>query len=180
MNTIRILEVQSLSVVALLRAGEGDSIVKEGEKLAMEYIVAEVLERYASTVFTSADVNPDVTNDGKTTPPGSKSALLLALRFAGSEKCFRFNWSPCTRCILNCARPELDIRDAARKALALRNKRSKDGYPTVTRMLDRAETKNNLLAKIHKEKTPIAIAGKGDVCASEVSSTKSSISYGRR
>ena len=133
---------------ALLRACEGDSIVKEGEKLAMEYIVAEVLERYASTVFTSADVNPDVTNDGKTTPPGSKSALLLALRFAGSEKCFRFN-SVAVRfaCILNCARPELDIRDAARKALALRNKRSKDGYPTVTRMLDRAETKNTLLAK---------------------------------
>ena len=37
---------------ALLRVLEGDSIVKEGEKLAMEYIVAEVLERYASTVFT--------------------------------------------------------------------------------------------------------------------------------
>ena len=33
------------------------------------------------------------------------------------------------------------------RRLALRNKRSKDVYPTVTRMLDRAETKNNLLAK---------------------------------
>ena len=107
----------------------------------MEYIVAEVLERYASTVFTSADVNPDVTNDSKTTPPGSKSALLLALRFAGSEKCSdSIRWRCVSACILNCARPELDIRDAARKALALRNKRSKDGYPTVTRMLDRAET----------------------------------------
>ena len=156
MNTIRILEVQSLSVVvALLRACEGDSIVKEGEKLAMEYIVAEVLERYASTVFTSADVSPDVTNDGKTTPPGSKSALLLALRFAGVKNVSdSIGRRALSACILNCARPELDIRDAARKALALRNKRSKDGYPTVTRMLDRAETKNNLLAKDpQKEKT---------------------------
>ena len=134
---------------ALLRACEEDSIVKEGEKLAMEYVVAEVLERYASTTFASSDASySDATGEGKATPPGAKSALLLALRFAGSENCFRFD-SVAMRfaCALNCARPELDIRDAARSALILRKKGEMDGYSTVARMLDRAESKNTLLAK---------------------------------
>ena len=61
-------------VVALRK----DSIVKEGEKLAMEYVVAEVLERYASTTFASSDASySDATGEGKATPPGAKSALLL-------------------------------------------------------------------------------------------------------
>ncbi|CAL6393861.1 unnamed protein product [Bathycoccus prasinos] len=134
---------------ALLRACEEDSIVKEGEKLAMEYVVAEVLERYASTTFASSDASySDATGEGKATPPGAKSALLLALRFAGSENCFRFD-SVAVRfaCALNCARPELDIRDAARSALILRKEGKMDGYSTVARMLDRAESKNTLLAK---------------------------------
>ena len=149
-NTIHTLEVLSLSVAAkLLQARcEEDSIVKEGEKLAMEYVVAEVLERYASTTFASSDASySDATGEGKATPPGAKSALLLALRFAGSENCFRFDSVAVRFAPLNCARPELDIRDAARSALILRKKGETDGYSTVARMLDRAESKSTLLAK---------------------------------
>ena len=135
---------------ALLRACEADSIVKEGEKLAMEYVVADVLERYALTAFTTSSdsSHSNTTRQDKATPPGAKSALLLALRFAGSPDCFRFD-SVAVRfaCALNCARPELDIRDAARSALVLRKKGQKEIYSTVARMLDRAEAKNALLAK---------------------------------
>ena len=135
---------------ALLRACEADSIVKEGEKLAMEYVVADVLERYALTAFTTSSdsSHSNTTSQDKATPPGAKSALLLALRFAGSPDCFRFD-SVAVRfaCALNCARPELDIRDAARSALVLRKKGQREIYSTVARMLDRAEAKNALLAK---------------------------------
>ena len=127
---------------ALLRACEGDSIVHEGEKLAMEYVVSEILDKYANTVFTS-DGGSDLMG-GDAPSPGAKSALLLALRFAGNEECFRFD-SVAVRfgCVLNCARPELDIRDAARKALVLKTKR----VPCVSRILDRVVLKCPLLSK---------------------------------
>ena len=98
----------------------------------MEYVVAEVLERYASLLSHHQMRAIRMPLVRKATPPGAKSALLLALRFAGVKIVSDSIQLPCVCMRVELRTSELDIRDAARSA-HFTKERETDGYSTVAR-----------------------------------------------